>query len=163
MAAYLANPPDGATPLGMVEGLTRLKRHELLSPESSEILLSIMGDAKTGVRRLKGGLPEGWAIAHKTGTGQDLRNYSVGINDVGLLTAPDGHTYAVAVMIPKTTRGRGARMAFMQEIAATVVGQWDAEHGLAEPVRASLQAAADEERPAHGRHHHHHHHHLRRA
>ncbi len=35
--------------------------------------------------RLKAGLPEGWKIGHKTGTGQDLGDeFSTGYNDVGL-------------------------------------------------------------------------------
>ncbi len=139
MANYLANPDDGATPLGMVDGLARLKKHEILSPQSSDLLLQIMSDARTGKRRLKGGLPDDWAIAHKTGTGQDLRNYSVGINDVGVVTAPDGTNYAVAVMIPKTSKGVGARMDFMQHISEALVAEWQAEHGVAGPVKARVE------------------------
>jgi beta-lactamase class A len=150
MAAYLANPDDGATPLGMVSGLARLQRHEILSAQSSDLLLSIMADARTGKRRLKGGLPDDWTIAHKTGTGQDLRNYSVGINDVGVVTAPDGHAYAIAVMIPKTSRGVGARMDFMQHISEDLVAFWNAEHGVAGPVKARI---AEEPRAVRGRHH----------
>ncbi len=131
MAAYLADPPDAATADGMTDGLRRLKRGELLSPRSTQILLDIMATTRNGPRRLKGGLPEGWSISHKTGTGQDLRNYSVGINDVGVITAPDGHAYAVAVFIPKTVKGVGARLIFMQKVSEALVEHWSHEKGVA--------------------------------
>lgn len=83
-----------------------------------------MAQARTGPKRLKGGLPAGWSIAHKTGTGQDFRGASVGINDVGLLTAPDGRTYAVAVMMRRTRQAVPARLAFMQSVTAAVAEQW---------------------------------------
>ena len=53
---YIANPMDGATPRGIVEALARLKRGELLSPASTQKLLSIMANTRTGPQRLKGGL-----------------------------------------------------------------------------------------------------------
>jgi beta-lactamase class A len=84
-----------------------------------------MERARTGPRRLKGGLPAGWSIAHKTGTGQDLAGFSVGINDVGLLTAPDGRTYAVAVMLRRTRHSVPARLAFMQSVSRAVAAQWE--------------------------------------
>ena len=63
--------PDGATPAGLATALVALKRGELLSQESTDTFLSTMAEARTGPRRLKGGLPSGWSIAHKTGTDQD--------------------------------------------------------------------------------------------
>ncbi|HKP77567.1 MAG TPA: serine hydrolase, partial [Phenylobacterium sp.] len=83
-----------------------------------------------GPRRLKGGLPAGWSIAHKTGTGQDFRGASVGINDVGLITAPDGHVYAVAVMMRRTRQSVPARLAFMQAVTRAVAEQWVRDDAL---------------------------------
>jgi beta-lactamase class A len=80
-----------------------------------------MGRVLTGTRRLRGGLPPGWRIAHKTGTGQDLGGMTTGYNDVGLITAPDGRVYAVAVMIASTRRPIGARMGFIARVAREVV------------------------------------------
>lgn len=122
LQAYLADPADGATPAGVVDALARLQRGELLSPASTRRLLDIMERVLTGTRRLRAGLPPGWRIAHKTGTGQDLGALSTGYNDVGLVTAPDGHAYAVAVMIASTRRPVGARMAFMAKVARELVG-----------------------------------------
>jgi len=122
--AYLAAPMDGASPAAVVEALARLHRGELLSPAATQELLRWMQASTTGPRRLRAGLPPDWRIAHKTGTGQDLEGGSIGINDVGLLMAPDGRTYAVAVMIPYTRQPVRARLALMQAIAAAVVEQW---------------------------------------
>jgi beta-lactamase class A len=122
--AYLAAPPDGAQPAALVRALSALQRGELLSPASTATLLAVMGEARTGYRRLRAGLPPGWSIAHKTGTGPDWRGASVGINDVGLITAPDGHAYAVAVMMRETRQPVGVRMALMQKVARAVVDQW---------------------------------------
>ena len=77
-------------------------------------------------------MPGGWTLAHKTGTGPDWRGASVGINDVGLLTAPDGRTYAVAVMIRQTSRPPSATHALMQGVTRAVAAQW--ARGEAPPV-----------------------------
>jgi beta-lactamase class A len=136
LAAYLADPPDGATPKGIVSSLAALKRGELLSPSSTDFMLDLMGEAVTGQLRLKAGLAPGWSLAHKTGTGPDWRGASVGINDVGLLTAPDGRTYAVAVMVRQTRQGPTARHRLMQGVARAVEAQWQAGDHSREPAPA---------------------------
>ena len=129
--AYLRTPLDGAAPVAITRALARLQRGELLSPASTGRLLSLMREVRTGPRRLKGGLQPGWTLAHKTGTGQDYRGASVGINDVGLLTAPDGHVYAVAVMIRRTRQPVPARLALMQAVSRAVATEWSRERGEA--------------------------------
>ena len=104
-------------------------------------LLDLMQHVRTGPRRLKGGLPPGWSIGHKTGTGQDFMGASVGINDVGLLTAPDGHTYAVAVMIRRTRQGVPARLELMQSVTRAVAAQWSRDQGA--PLTPDLSITTD--------------------
>ena len=122
---YIKDPMDGATPLGIVDALAKLKRGELLSPGSTQKLLSIMSNTKTGPQRLKGGLSGGWRLAHKTGTGQVLGGVQAGYNDIGIVTAPDGHSYAVAVMIRRTGAPLGHRMAAMQNTVRSVISFHD--------------------------------------
>ena len=119
--AYVEDPIDGATPLGLVDGLARLRRGELLSPTSTERLISIMSQTRTGPQRLTGGLAPGWRIAHKTGTGQVLGPVQAGYNDIGILTSPDGRHYAVAVMIGRTSVPIPQRMALMQNVTRAVI------------------------------------------
>ena len=125
LEAYVANPDDGASPSAIVDGLSRLKRGELLSASSTLHFLQLLAATQTGPMRLKAGLGPGWSIAHKTGTGQDLGDLSTGYNDVGLLTAPDGRTYAVAVMIASTREPIPERQALMADVARAVVAQHD--------------------------------------
>jgi beta-lactamase class A len=123
---YIADPVDGATPLGATDGLARLQRGELLSPRSTARLLSILSQVRTGPQRLSGGLAPGWRIAHKTGTGQVLGAVQAGYNDIGLLTSPDGHHYAVAVMIGRTSVPLPTRMALMQDVVRATIAYNDA-------------------------------------
>lgn len=124
---YVADPVDGATPVGLVEALARLQRGELLSSASTRRLLSIMGQTRTGRQRLTGGLAPGWRIAHKTGTGQVLGGVQTGYNDIGIVTSPEGRHYAVAVMMRRTGAPLGERMELMQ---ATVRATIDYDRGL---------------------------------
>jgi beta-lactamase class A len=118
---YLADPYDGATPAAIVGALAKLKRGELLSPASTARLLAIMANTRTGANRLKGGLKPGWTLSHKTGTGQVLDGIQAGYNDIGILTAPDGRSYAVAVMMKRTGAPLGERMAVMNNVVRAVI------------------------------------------
>ena len=120
MDAYATNPPDGAAPRAIARMLIRLQGGELLSAGSTRRILALMTASKTGPQRLKGGVPLGWGFAHKTGTGQDFKGRTAGYNDVGLMTAPDGTTYAVVVQIADTTRPVPERQQLMQGITAIV-------------------------------------------
>jgi beta-lactamase class A len=124
--AYVKDPPDGAAPSAIAGALARLKRGELLSPASTQWLLATMGAARTGHARVRASVPAGWSYGHKTGTGQDLGRRTAGFNDVGILTAPDGQSYAIAVMIGDTPRPPRDRQLLMQAVGAAVV----AHHGL---------------------------------
>ena len=141
---YVANPPDGATPAATVAALARLQRGELLSPASTERLISILREVETGPNRLKAGLSAGWTLAHKTGTGQVLGGRQTGFNDIGLMTAPDGRVYAVAVFIAETRRPVPERLAMMAEVARAVV----AHHEIATGVFPLAESATSPAAPA---------------
>lgn len=122
--AYVERPFDGATPAGVVRALAALSRGDLLSPSSTEFMLQTLGRVTTGPMRLRGGLASGWKAAHKTGTGQDFRGETFGLNDVGLVTAPDGRTYAVAVLAPQVPKGSPERLRVFQRVSSTLVDHW---------------------------------------
>jgi beta-lactamase class A len=131
---YIADPSDGAAPAAIVNALAALKRGELLSPQSTAHLLDVMSRTHTGPNRLKGGLQPGWTLNHKTGTGQELGGVQTGYNDIGILTAPDGRSYAVAVMIKKTTTPLPVRMTLMSNVTRAVIEQHDRIYGGSSPV-----------------------------
>jgi beta-lactamase class A len=125
---YIADPYDGAAPNSVALALARLKRGELLSPGSTSRLLAIMGSTKTGALRVRAALKPGWRWSHKTGTGQNFQGRVGGINDIGLLTAPDGSVYAMAIMsVPSKSDGTAQDM--MQAVTKAVIAQHEARRG----------------------------------
>jgi|GEM_PF-368601 len=124
LAVYVENPYDGATPAGVVRALAALQRGELLSAASTRFVLDTLARTTTGPTRLRGGLAPGWHAAHKTGTGQDFRGETFGLNDVGLVTAPDGRTYAVAVFAPQVPKGSPYRLQVFQKVSSAIVEHW---------------------------------------
>ncbi len=110
-----ADPRDTSTPDGMARLLERIYKKDMLKPDTSELLLDIMRRCRTGEARLRGLLPAGTEIAHKTGT--------IGgtTNDVGIITLPDyaGHV-AIAVFVKASTKDIPARERAIAEIARAV-------------------------------------------
>jgi beta-lactamase class A len=126
---YIADPYDGAAPHAVALALARLKKGELLSPASTQRLLATMGSTKTGALRVKAALKPGWAWSHKTGTGQDFQGRVGGINDIGILTAPDGTGYTMAIMtVPNNANGGSQQL--MQAVARAVMADHEARRGL---------------------------------
>lgn len=117
---YQDDPVDGASALAIAGALARLERGHLLTRERTRWLIQQMIEARSGPNRLRAGAPEGFTLAHKTGTGQFYEGRQSGYNDVGLLYAPDGSAYAIAVMIGETQRATGERMEMMQAVTRAV-------------------------------------------
>lgn len=123
---YVTDPLDGASPAGIARAMARLASGQLLSPEATTVMVDILSRTKSGPMRLKAGVPLGWKVYHKTGTGQELGKVATGYNDVGFLQAPDGSLYGVAVMIGQTTQGYKPRMEMMQSVSRAVAEFHDA-------------------------------------
>jgi len=118
------DPRNTATPAGTAAALARLKKGELLSAASTQRLLSIMAETATGPNRLKAGAPSGWTLAHKTGSGGETDGATNGTNDVGVMTAPSGRSYAVAVFTWGTRRPLLDRERLMADVARAVA-DWE--------------------------------------
>jgi len=71
--------------------LAKLHKGALLSADSTHYLFDVMARCVTGSRRIRGMLPAGTPVAHKTGT---LAGVS---DDVGIVTLPNGNHLAVAI------------------------------------------------------------------
>jgi beta-lactamase class A len=120
MERYLTDPRDTATPEGMIDLLVKLQSRQLLSEDSTALLLKIMTDSPTGQQRLKAGLPPGWSIAHKTGTGADVVGIGIATNDVGLISSPSGRHIAIAVFIAGSKAPLEQRESVISAVASTV-------------------------------------------
>lgn len=103
---------DTATPEGMARLLAKISRGEALGPERTAQLLDIMLRCETGALRLKGQLPAGIPVRHKTGS------LGIGVaNDVGIIDLPDGGRVVVAVFVKESTRDVAAQELAIAQIA----------------------------------------------
>ena len=98
---YPLDPRDQTSPRAMLTVLTKLWKGELLNKENTAYMLDIMYRCETGLNRIKGMLPPGTKVAHKTGT------YPGTTNDVGIIDLPDGTHLAIAVYVKKSAKIEG--------------------------------------------------------
>ena len=119
-----------ASPDATVRLLTLIQEGQAgLSEEMTSHLLDVMGAAKTGERRILGGLPSGTPYAHKTGTGGRENGITSATNDVGLITLPNGQHVAIAVYIRDSKSPTAIRLQTMRDIAAAVWRKWVEDEG----------------------------------
>ncbi len=76
-----------------------------------------MKDSPTGPHRIKGQLPSGTVVMHKTGTAASDRGVPNATNDVGLITLPDGRRLAIAVFVTDASADEATRDAVIARIA----------------------------------------------
>lgn len=113
--AFDSDPKDTSTPRAMADLLTRIFSGKALSPDSTRVIIGIMERCRTGAGRLRGLMPDNTVVAHKTGT--------IGgtVNDVGVLTLPDGGGQVViAVFVKASDASEAARERAIAEIARSV-------------------------------------------
>jgi beta-lactamase class A len=92
-AAFLKDERDTATPAALVDLLSKIWRGEALSADRTALLVDVMVRCETGKGRLRGRLPVGTQVAHKTGT---LRPSVT--NDAGVIRLP-GRAGRLAVVV----------------------------------------------------------------
>ncbi|HEY3581576.1 MAG TPA: class A beta-lactamase [Pyrinomonadaceae bacterium] len=113
-----------ATPNGAVELLAALHARRGLSANSQKLVLKLLTESIPGQKRLKGQLPSGTIVAHKTGTGGTRDGLTSATNDIGIITLLDGRHLAVAVFISDSTADLATREAVIAEIAKALWDRW---------------------------------------
>ena len=118
MARFLADPRDTGTPDGAVEMLRRLFGGKLLSTPSTARMIESLEATTTFPDRIKGLLPAGTVVAHKTGTTGTAQGLNGATNDVGVITLARGAgQLALAVFLKGGRRGLGERGAIIARMA----------------------------------------------
>lgn len=113
--AQWADPRDTATPDDMTKLLVRIWKKDLLTPKNAEILLGMLERCQTGKARIKGLLPAGTVVAHKTGTLGGVAD------DVGEITLPgDAGHVAISVFTKASNKPEEASEKAVAEVARTV-------------------------------------------
>jgi beta-lactamase class A len=99
----------------MTRLLVRIWRKDLFSRRNAEILLGMMERCQTGKARIKGLLPQGTDVAHKTGTLGGVAN------DVGVISLPNGLGHlAISVFTKASNKSEDAEERAVAEVARTV-------------------------------------------
>jgi beta-lactamase class A len=115
---FLSDPRDTATPDGTVGLLARLCKGELLSAASTARLIQILETTSTGPARIKGMLPAGVVVAHKTGTTGTSHGLNGGTNDAGVIRLPQsGDRLALAIYLKGGRQDLPARERIIARIA----------------------------------------------
>lgn len=94
-----------STPMAANALLTAWYQGKILKKKSREVLLKIMLETGTGPDRLKGLLPVGTLVAHKTGTADwdEKTGIDMAFNDIGIVTLTRGKHYVVSVFITQSS------------------------------------------------------------
>lgn len=109
--AWNEDPRDTSSARGMATLLQQVWQGKLLSRNSTRVLQDIMRDTRTGTGRLRGMLPPDTAVAHKTGTVGDV------INDVGVITLPNGRGHAIVTVFIQSRASSQERDAAIAHLA----------------------------------------------
>ncbi len=111
----MKDPRDTATPDDMTKLLVHIWRKDLFTPLNANVLLGMMERCQTGKARIKGMLPQGTDVAHKTGTLGGVAN------DVGVITLPNnlGHV-AISIFTKASNKSEDAEEKAVAEVARTV-------------------------------------------
>lgn len=106
------------TPKSAVWLLSQFCAGKTLSAHSRDFLYGIMESTATGTKRLKGLLPTGTVVAHKTGSSDtNSAGITAATNDIGIVTLPDGSAYAIAVFVSDSSEDNTTNEAIIAEIS----------------------------------------------
>jgi beta-lactamase class A len=113
-----------ATPRAAVALLVVLQSSPRITPRSRAILLAELTNSTPGAKRLKGLLPAGTRVAHKTGTDGTVNGMTRATNDIGIISLPSGRHLAIAVFVKDSTADETAREGTIARIAKAVFDAW---------------------------------------
>jgi beta-lactamase class A len=106
---------DTTTPAAMVANMRALTLDKALSAPSREQLVRWLVGNKTGDTRLRAGLPTGWRVGDKTGSGERGTT-----NDVGVFWPPDRAPVIVSIYLTQTAASPAQRNATLAAVGRAV-------------------------------------------
>ncbi|MGW4403546.1 class A beta-lactamase [Nonomuraea sp. NPDC004702] len=110
------NPRDTTTPRAIAADYREILLGDVLPPAKRALLEGWLLRTTTGAARVRAGLPKGWKLAHKTGTG----NYGRA-NDIAVVWPPGAAPLVVAVMTDRPGYGTPPREALIAEATRVIV------------------------------------------
>lgn len=114
-SAIPGDPRDTTTPTAMVHSMERLMLGDALTPASRGQLIAWMVANRTGDKRLRAGLPKGWRVGDKTGTGVHGT-----ANDIAIVWPEGRAPLLIASYLTETADGFKERDAIHAGVARAV-------------------------------------------
>ena len=136
---FATDPRDTSTPRAMAHLLAMTWAGKALGSKNTEVFKDIMLRVQTGTGRIKGVLPPGTPVGHKTGT--------IGgtTNDVGYIYLPDGAGHVITVVFVKDSE----RPVPVREAAIAQISRAIYDYFLFNPGTPA-DAAAGRDNPRYG-------------
>lgn len=96
---------------------------KFLSRQSYDFIWKVMKKTETGKDRLKGQLPKGTVVAHKTGwSGMNKAGITAATNDIGVVFLPQGKHFYISVFVANSTESPATNEKIIADIAKAA---WD--------------------------------------
>jgi len=112
------DPRDTTTPRAMVDSLLRIFTQDVLSIPSRALLIDWLTASKTGLERVRAGLPKTWQAGDKTGTGENGA-----VNNLVVAFPQDRRPVLVAVYMSGSQLPLAQLNAAHAQIGALVAGE----------------------------------------
>ena len=98
-------------------------KKKLLSQKSYDFIWKTMRDTETGKARIKGQLPKGTIVAHKTGSsGANKEGLTAAVNDIGIVFLPNGRHFFISVFVTNSKENADTNEKIIADIAKVT---WD--------------------------------------
>ena len=99
-------------------------KSRLLSKESYDVIWNIMKGTKTGKNRLRGQLPDGTVVAHKTGWSGTHKTTGItaAVNNIGIVFLPNGEHFYISVFVTDSKEDFKTNEKIISDIAKAA---WD--------------------------------------
>lgn len=115
-AAVPGDPRDTSTPRAMMADLQGLTLGHLLGAAERDKLVAWMRGATTGANRIRAGVPAGWTVADKTGTG----DYG-STNDIAVIWPPGRPPIVLAIYFTQADKDATPREDVVAQASRIVV------------------------------------------
>lgn len=88
------------TPKAANELLKKFREGKVLKKTTGDFLMKVMEETVTGPGKIKGLLPQGTLVAHKTGnSGVNKAGITAASNDIGIVTLPNGKKMLISAFV----------------------------------------------------------------
>lgn len=111
-----------STPKAMALLLQKFHSHQVVSENSQAMIWKTLVESTAGPNRIKGLLPAGTVVGHKTGTGSrnETTSMTEAFNDVGIVELGDGKHFCIVVFIKNSMESEEVNAEIIAKVSRMV-------------------------------------------